>query len=279
MRAAMKPTESRADPNSNDGADPVRAGLNLFAGFLIAMHLAVFLHEAGHALGSLMAGRRVLGIVMFTPFPAGYVAPKAVDSALHVWGGVVAGTLAAVIPLFAARRLGSRPPLRFCALLTAAFCFAHNGFYLLIGGMVPFGDAADMIALGAPRWLLPLLGLPLVAGFLAVLVPAVGMAGLRPSDAPGKWVVPVVSGLLLCPAVMIVPLQFSNSGTATKQAMLLLLAAFALSFAWAALVARRRAVSGAPQLPQTRACTLRLFASAAAVLAAEWFSVLHATKG
>jgi hypothetical protein len=257
----------------------IRAALNLFAGFLIAMHIAVLLHEVGHALGSLASGRSVMGIFMFTPFPAGYVVPKALDSSLHVWGGVAFGSLIAAVPLAVAWFFASRTVLRFCALLTAAFCFAHNGFYLLIGGFIPFGDAADMIALGAPRWVLPLLGLPLLAAFLLVLASAIGIVGLRTSDPAAKWILPVEAGLMLCPAVMIIPLQFSRSQTATKQAMLFLLAGFAASFLWATLRARRSALTSAipPQLPQTWTCTLGLFAGAVGVLAFEWFALLHAT--
>jgi hypothetical protein len=257
----------------------LRAILNLFAGFLIAMHCAVLLHEVGHVLGSWASGRRVLGIVMFTPFPAGYVVPKALDSALHDWGGVVFGSLVGVIPLGLARRLAGRPVIAFCMWLMAAFCFAHNGFYLVIGGFIPFGDAADMIAIGAPRWILPLLGLPLLVAYVVVLPSAIRLLGLRASDSRWRWIVPVEAGLLLIPAVMIVPMQFSAGASATRRAMLVLLFAFAASFLWTALRARRSAVTapGTPQLPQSWACTGSLFAGAAGVIALEWFALLHTT--
>jgi hypothetical protein len=46
------------------------------------------------------------------------------------------------------------------ALLVASFCLAHNGLYLFVGSLVPFADAANMIGLGAPRWLLFLFSIP-----------------------------------------------------------------------------------------------------------------------
>ena len=48
----------------------VRRILTLFAGFAIGIHVAVFLHELGHAIGVWIAGGHVNAIIMHAPATA-----------------------------------------------------------------------------------------------------------------------------------------------------------------------------------------------------------------
>lgn len=218
---------------------------------------------------------------MFTPFPAGYVLPTATASFMPVWGGVVFGAISAALPLSLATRLTSWPSLRFCALLSGAFCFGHNALYLVVGSIAPFADAANMLSLGASKWVLFVLGLPLLVGFLIALASAIEMVGLRAGDAFWKWIIPVECGLLLCPAVMVLSLIFAPNQQSMRVPMLLLLSAYALCFAVAALRARqlaqRRAVVSDSGLPDSWASTFRLLAGAAVLLAIEWLTFKHGT--
>src|SRR5262249_42182532 len=110
-----------------------RRTLTLFAGFLIGIHIAVFLHELGHALGTWIGGGHVSAIVMLAPLPAGYVTGSAPNPLPSIWGGVAFGSLCTLAPLLAARCLDAKSPVRFAALMTAAFCLGHNAIYLFVG--------------------------------------------------------------------------------------------------------------------------------------------------
>jgi hypothetical protein len=156
--------------------------LTLLAGFVFGIYVTVFLHECGHALGALLNGDKVYAVVMEIPAPAGYVQPSK-SSWMCTWGGVFFGSLFSLPPLLLARYLPTRLAIRYAALMVAALCLAHNGLYLFVGSITPFADVAGMIARGAPRWLLFLLGLPLLAGSATVLARAVAMVGL-PATAP-----------------------------------------------------------------------------------------------
>jgi hypothetical protein len=134
---------------------------------------------------------------MESPLPAGRVEGRAPDGYAHfwVWGGVVFGSMIATAPLAIAWRLRRPSLLRFALLIVAAFCWGHNGMYLFIGSILPFSDAFHMIALGAPRWLLFLLGVTLIIGFICVLTPAIQMVGISSAESAWKWIIIVLLGL------------------------------------------------------------------------------------
>jgi len=252
----------------------IRNILTLFAGFALGIHVAVFLHELGHALGIWIGGGTVTAIVMMAPLPAGTVEGSAPNPFPNVWGGVAFGTLCTLAPLLAAWRLAPQSPVRFAALMVAAFCLAHNAIYLFVGSFAPFGDARNMILLGAPRLLLFVLGLPLLIGFVVVLSSAIQAVGLRPTDSAWKWIVVVELGLLPVPALTVIPLFSHATPSDMKLSMSLLVATYAACFAIAARRARAGALSrGDPeisQMPQRWWVTVALFAAAVLFILVEW---------
>lgn len=223
----------------------VRHILTLLAGYAVGIHVAVMLHELGHAFGALVSGGRVTGVHMGAPLPFGYVLPRASDSFLYVWGGVGFGLLFTLGPLAIARFFSAGSTGRFVALTATALGLAHNAFYLVVGAVVPFGDAEDMIRLGAPRGVLLLLGLPILLAFVGCLALAIRMVGLKPGDAVWKWIVISELGMLPIPLLMIIGTLVSTQPDAVKLAVTMLGGSFALSFGAAAVVAcfmaRRRA--------------------------------------
>jgi hypothetical protein len=247
--------------------------MTLLAGFVIGIHIAVVLHELGHALGCILDGGYVSAIVMKTPLPAGHVEPRFYYKFGYVWGGVGFGTLATLPVLAIARRFFPQSPIHFAAMTTAAFCLANNGIYLFLGGVAPFGDAEDMVRLGAPRLLLFLLSLPLLAGFICVLSSTIRLVGLRSEDSPMKWVAIAEAGLLPIPALMSVGGILSRS--VEPSTMLVHCACYAVGFGAAALRARNMLQSLGKNLenaalPENWRTTGQLFVGALLVLAMEW---------
>lgn len=253
----------------------IRIILTLFAGFAIAIHIAVFLHELGHAFGYWISGGAVTAIVMEAPAPTGYVRGSSADPRPVVWGGVVFGSLVTLIPLVIARYVAPKSPLRFTALMVASFCLSHNGLYLFVGGFVPFGDALGMIDLGAPRWLLILLGLPLLSGFVLVLASAIPMVGLGPADSLWKWIVSVELGLFPVPALTLIPVLSPAASQEMKSSMLVYAACYAACFVIAAYRARsvaqaRDAEYNNSLMPNSWRVTAALIAAGFVLIAAEW---------
>ena len=253
----------------------IRMILTLFAGFAIGIHIAVFLHELGHALGYWISGGSVIAIVMNAPAPTGYVSGSSADSRPPIWGGVVFGSLCTLIPLAISKYSAKLATVRFAALMVAAFCLAHNGLYLFVGGILPFGDALGMIDLGAPHWLLILLGLPLLTGFVVVLASAIQAVNFDPAEPIWKWIIIVELGLFPVPALTLVPLLSPATSRAMKSSMLLYAACYAACFAIAAYRARLVAQShDAPnkssQMPQSWQVTAALFAVGIVIVAIEW---------
>src|SRR4051812_11292539 len=124
-----------------------RKVLTLLPGFLFGIYVGAFLHELGHGLGVVLNGDRLFALVMQAPLPAGYPVASNPGSFLCVWGGVLFGTLFSLPALLLARILPAQSLGRFMALMTAAYCLAHNGLYLFAGSLAPFSDAAGMIGL------------------------------------------------------------------------------------------------------------------------------------
>lgn len=209
--------------------------------------------------------------------PVGYVRAEGYNPFMFVWGGIVFGSLSTLALLAMARWVATTPVLRFLALLAAAFCLGHNALYLFVGSLTPFSDAADMIRLGAPRWLLFLLSLPLVIGFVAVLSRALRAIGLRPTDSAGKWIVVTSLGLLPIPGLMLIPLFASDVSREMRLSMLVLDASYAACFAIAAYRARASAQSRGAEfdrtlMPERWGVTFTLFLGAALFLASEWLA-------
>jgi len=241
------------------------------------MHTAVFLHEFGHALGHWLSGGSVTAIVMLAPLPAGYVKGAGGVHFMSVWGGVTFGSLVTLAPLLTARCLSPRSPVRFAALMAAAFCLGHNALYLFVGSIAPFADASNMIGLGASRWLLFLLSLPLLVGFIFILTSAVQAVGLSPADSVWKRIAVVEAGLLLCPALMLMGALIFSNLSSMRLTMLLLVGTYAVCFGIVAIRARSGATSGgadfrASQLPQSWSPTLALIVAALLLVAVEWLA-------
>jgi hypothetical protein len=255
--------------------DDLRRVLTLFAGFLIGMHVAVFLHELGHALGHWIGGGRVTVIVMQAPLPAGHVIGTSSDRRWPVWGGVGFGSLIALVPLFAAQLLPNRSRLRFATLMIAAFCLAHNGVYLFVGGLFPFSDASNMIALGNPRWLLFLLGVPLIIAFIAVLSAAIRAVDLCASESIGKWILVTEIGLWSFPALMVTSMLFMPVPSNVRTPTMAFVACYAVCFAIAGCWARsapRDGDEGVRGMPAKWSTAAMLLAAAACLIGIEWLA-------
>jgi hypothetical protein len=249
--------------------------LTLMIGFILAIYVGVLLHECGHALGALLHGDRVYAIVMQIPAPAGY--PQVSQSSwMLAWGGIFFGSLFSAVPLLAARFLPAKSTGRFACLLLGAVCLAHNGLYLSVGSITPFSDVKNMIGYGAPRPLLFVLGIPLLAGFVAALIRAVAMVGSRPGDSMWKWIAIVEVAMMPIPAVAVIATLVApgQQHGATTLAMALLAAIHAAGFAIAAIrthgtADRQDKNPEASHLQQRWTVTLALFACTALVIAIE----------
>lgn len=211
---------------------------------------------------------------MLAPIPAGYVRGQAGNPFLHVWGGVVVGLLSTLVPLTVARWLKHRATPRFLALMTAAFCLGHNSLYLFVGGILPFGDAQNMIQLGAPRWLLLLLGVPPLIGFVLVLASAVRPVSLR-AEPLWRWIIVVEAGLLAIPALMVLALVTDQSARSMLLPMLMLVGTYALCFGVAAYQASvmatpREASFEISPMSQDWTTTFALLVGAMLLIAFEW---------
>jgi hypothetical protein len=255
----------------------LRRIVTLFAGFIIGMHSAVLLHEFGHALGYWLSGGTVTRIVMEAPLPAGHVGGHGPKELAHfwVWGGVVFGSIVTVAPLAIARRRRVPPLLRFAALMTAAFCLGHNGMYLFIGSVIPFSDASDMINLGAPRWLLFVLGIPLIVGFIFVLSSAIQLVDLKPTESLSRWIIIVELGLLSFPAVMVASMFFMPVPSSVRSPTIAFVSCYAVSFSIAtyrAREARRNSEIKHAQIPQRWSATCALALTAVALVIIEWLA-------
>jgi hypothetical protein len=176
----------------------------LFASYCLAANVAIALHEFGHALGCWLGGGRVVGLFLAPQGYSGSYAARdfSVEYAtrygrlLQVAGGPVFGA-AFGVPFLLAARLFRPGTVGWIAIIAVAtWCFGNNGAYLFLGGLVPFGDALDLIEHGVPRWALLVTGLPLVVAFLVLFASFLRGIGLRAKDSYGRWVLTIGAGLL-----------------------------------------------------------------------------------
>jgi hypothetical protein len=120
-------------------------------------------HELGHVAAAVVTGGKIARVVLHP------LAFSRTDLATNPhplivgWGG---GVIGALLPLLifgavSAARWRSSYLFRFFA----GFCLVANGAYLGAGSWDGIGDAGDLLAAGAPRWMLMSLGvLAVIAG-------------------------------------------------------------------------------------------------------------------
>lgn len=140
---------------------------SLFAAAVVVLSWLAMqaVHEAGHVLAAWSTGGTVTAIVLH---PARIsrtdVSPNPHPLAV-VWGGPVFGVVAPAAAWGIAARL--RRPSAYLWRFFAGFCLITNGAYIGSGAFDPVGDAADLVRLGTPAWLLAVFGLAAVPAGLA----------------------------------------------------------------------------------------------------------------
>jgi len=120
------------------------------------------IHESGHVLAALAGGGHVRRVVLpLADFSRTDVDPNP-SPRLEVWGGPLWGSL---IPLFGWLLLRSKLSDRFKVPVGffTGLCLVANGAYLGMGWTMSAGDAAELIKLGTPVWLLTAFGLTAIA--------------------------------------------------------------------------------------------------------------------
>jgi hypothetical protein len=106
--------------------------------------------------------------------------------------------------------------------------------YLFVGSMIPFADASNMIALGAPRWLLFLFGVPLLGGFVVVLTSAIQFVVFCPTESLWKRIIVVELGLLTFPALMVGSMFFMPVPQSVRLPTITFVTCYAVCFCIAA---------------------------------------------
>jgi hypothetical protein len=112
-------------------------------------------HEAGHVLHAWLSGGRVERMVL-PLFGFSRTDLEHNPRPLFVaWGGAIWGCVIPVAIWIGATGLPGRARLTASyAQFFAGFCLIANGAYLAAGSFFDGGDAADMLRLGTPRWVL-----------------------------------------------------------------------------------------------------------------------------
>lgn len=124
------------------------------------------LHELGHVLHAAATGGRVARVVLHPlTFSRTDVTPNPRPLCV-AWGGLVWGCILPLVPLAVPRIRKAR--LGFLLRFFAGFCLLANGAYAAAGVIDPVGDAAEMIRLGTPAWVLAGFGVPVMAAGLAL---------------------------------------------------------------------------------------------------------------
>lgn len=135
-----------------------RAVLYAVSLILAAWLLGQLVHELGHVAGAGCAGATVERVVWHPSTISSTV--RAPVGLIDTWGGIALG---AGLPLLAWLAL-CRTRVGREARFFAGFCLVANGAYFLAGAPFSHGDPADLVALGAPLWVV------LLTGFAGLLV-------------------------------------------------------------------------------------------------------------
>jgi hypothetical protein len=129
----------------------------LLAGILwLSWLLMMLVHEGGHVIGALCTGGVVRRVVWHPAVLSRTEVWPNPHPLVEVWAGPVIGC---ALPL-AVAGLASLIRLRLAYLVwvVAGFCLVANGAYIGVGALDPVGDARELVAHGAPRWMLGAFG-------------------------------------------------------------------------------------------------------------------------
>lgn len=180
---------------------PIRPITVAFAGttLICSWLLMMIFHELGHVINAWLSGGHVSCVVLH-PFAISRtdVAPNP-HPVFERWGGALWGC---TLPLLAwqAGRI-ARADFAYLLRFLSGFCLVANGAYLSAGLWYPVGDAAQLLALGTPEWMLAAFGIPACAGGLVLwngLGPHFGIGpDARPVDSR------IVSGMMALTATII----------------------------------------------------------------------------
>ena len=115
-------------------------------------------HESGHVMAAWVGGGRVRRVVLpFADFSRTDVDPNP-SPRLEVWGGPLWGSIIPLIGWLLVRKKLSKP-WNIVFGFFIGLCLVANGAYLGMGWTMSAGDAAELIKLGTPIWLLVAFGL------------------------------------------------------------------------------------------------------------------------
>jgi hypothetical protein len=122
-------------------------------------------HESGHILATVIGGGRVRRVLIpFIGFSRTDVDPNP-SPRLEVWGGPIWGSILPLLAWLLVRKSLPKSPAVAIGFFTG-LCLVANGAYLGMGWTMSAGDAAELIKLGTPIWLLVAFGLAtIVPGF------------------------------------------------------------------------------------------------------------------
>jgi hypothetical protein len=159
-------------------------------------------HQFGHRMYATISGGELTRAPLH---PLKFNCPRQLANArpLVTWGGVIWGCAIPLALLWLAR--ATVPGMSYLAQFFAGFCLAANGTYLVVGSIIPAGDAAALMRYGVPQWLLVLFGFPAILAGIGIwhgLGPRFGLGNGGRVDRPMAWavttaVVLVVAGELL----------------------------------------------------------------------------------
>lgn len=223
------------------------APLALFGAFAVAYNLAVFVHEGGHFLASLLvsgAGARRWELLVH-PFSVSYVWMddwSRLGDTGRAWilaGGMLTGIVVggAAVPVALRRAPGS-----FSSLLAWSFVACSgmlNGLYLLTALLVPWGDVGALFGLGLPGWAAVVVGLPVAGVWLWADVRLLRSCGLASPDVPWPLLRSVL-GAVIYPGFIVAWQVFVETEPAVPLAVYLLYAAAVALWMAAALPPARR---------------------------------------